>query len=301
MYKNLRRQEYGLEHLKYTAFLRVTGYKSLLSASDVAYAVTALLECDTEQNNLMSDGSGSQNEIDAEEEEETKLLSSFNTAYDALSPNSNAGSTGLSRGGFTDGSDMSSLVNGGDVGVGTKGIAGGIRLAVSLQASIVNAAMSLVERKAITRLSHFRYAYLHATSEGANRGSRFTSGAASKSTSSDKSYNQHIFAKPLALTKLAIFLMDMHRTNKKWTGTKARPLLLLAEKPQTQTYLVVGFEFPEERGSVKRNKFKEKFKLVTDTFQGSFKYDSFESNVVEVSSQDVQKFIEHLHYMIDAV
>ena len=41
----------------------------------------------------------------------------------------------------------------------------------------------------------------------------------------------HVFAKPLVLTKLAHFLMDMHREDGKWTGTKSRPLVLLAEKP----------------------------------------------------------------------
>ena len=285
-----------MDNLKYTAFLRVTGYKSLLSTSDVAYAVTALLECDTETNNNTS-----QNEIDVEAEEERKQMNSFNIAYDALNPNSNVSPSGLSCCGFGDVSDLSSLVNGGEVSSSAKGITGGIRLAITLQSAIFHTAMGLVERNAITRLSHFRYAYLHATSEGANRGSSFNSSGASKSALGDNSYNQHIFSKPLALTKLAIFLMDMHRTNKKWTGTKARPLLLLAEKPQTQTYLVAGFEFHEERGNVKHNTFKEKFKLATDSLQGSFKYDSFESNVVEVSSHDVQKFIEHLHYMIDAV
>mmetsp|Transcript_10021 Transcript_10021/g.17564 ORF Transcript_10021/g.17564 Transcript_10021/m.17564 type:complete len:173 (-) Transcript_10021:288-806(-) len=38
-------EEYGLENCSYTGFVRVTGYKSLLSASDMSYAVTALLEC----------------------------------------------------------------------------------------------------------------------------------------------------------------------------------------------------------------------------------------------------------------
>jgi len=43
-------QEYGLDNLSYIGFLRITGYKSFLSASDVALAVTALLECKTKYN-----------------------------------------------------------------------------------------------------------------------------------------------------------------------------------------------------------------------------------------------------------
>ena len=60
----------------------------------------------------------------------------------------------------------------------------------------------------------------------------------------------HIFAKPLALTRLAHFLMDMHRSDNKWSGTRARPaLVLLSKKPETQTYLVAGYEYSEERGT----------------------------------------------------
>ena len=299
-----------MDNLSYTGFIRVTGYKSLLSASDVAYAVTALLECEGKHSHDQiiekggENGEG-QNSLIAEEEEEIALITSFNAAYDAL--NSNASSSngasnsrlGSSMGGG-EGSDLSSIVNGGDSGGGTSGIGAGIRLAVTLQSAIVSAAMGLVERKAITRLSHFRYAYLHATSQGANGGTSFQSTATPANNRVNQKYSHHIFAKPLALTKLALFLMDMHRTNKKWTGTKSRPLILLSEKPQTQTYLVVGYEFPEERGSAKKNKFKQKFKLATETLKGSFKYDSFESNVVEVSSGEVQKFIEHLHYTMES-
>ncbi len=288
----------------------MTGYKSLLSASDVAYAVTALLECESsngrdQHTNLGRNGGES---VNTSEEEEKSLINSFNNAYDALNSNgSSAVGVGGSLGGkmgasIAEGSDLSSIVNGGDSGGNTNGIGSGIRLAVTLQSAIVHTAILLVERKAIIRLSHFRYAYLHATSQGANGGNNFKS--STRVVSSNEQTNQqqfHIFSKPLALTKLAHFLMDMHRTNKKWTGTKARPLLLLAEKPQTRTYLVVGYEFPDERGSVKRNKFKKNFKLATDTLRGSFRYDSFESNVVEVDASEVQKFIEHLHYMIDSV
>lgn len=295
--------------MRYTGFVRVTGYKSLLSASDVAYAITALLECESSSNedNLMKGGqstSEDQNTFDAENVEERGLISSFNTAYDALNPNgsSSVNSYGICSGGYgssimgsTEGLDLSSIVNGGDSGGNTSGIGAGIRLAFQLQSAIVATAISLVERKAITRLSHFRYVYVHATSQGVNGGNNFKS----SSDRTTQKQNHHIFSKPLALTKLAHFLMDMHRTNKKWTGTKAKPLIVLAEKPQTQTYLVAGYEFPDQRGSIKRNKFKKNFKLATDTLKGTFKYDSFESNVVEVNAHEAQKFIEHLHFMID--
>ena len=53
-------QDYGLGNVSYTGFVRVTGYKSLLSASDMVYAVTALLECSA----AAIDGASSQKDND---------------------------------------------------------------------------------------------------------------------------------------------------------------------------------------------------------------------------------------------
>jgi len=252
----------------------------------MSLAVTALLECDTSK----SKHENSNTDSTEEEEEEASLMSSFNVAYDAL--NSNGGGLG----GSTEGADLSNIVNGGDVTT-TTGLGAGVRLAISVQRAIITTAVGLVERKAINRLSHFRYAYLHATSHGANGGTKFKGG---KSDENGKQNANHIFAKPLALTKLAHYLMDMHRSNNKWTGTRSLPLVLLAEKPQTQTYLVVAFEYPEIKGSTKKNKFGEKFELTAKSIDGDFIFDSFESHVVEVKSDDVSRFIEQLHYMIDS-
>ncbi len=265
----------------------------------MSLAVTALLECDTVQSkNINGEKKGV--DLDEEKEEERSLISSFNVAYDAL--NSNGSSSAFASlgsigpGSSSEGTDLSTIVNGGDF-TGNTGLGAGIRLAISVQKAIIATAVSLVERKAITRLSHFRYAYLHATSHGTNGSTRFKGG---KHDDTNKQNTHHIFSKPLALTKLAHYLMDMHRSNNKWTGTRSKPLVLLAEKPQTQSYLVVGFEYPDIKGSTKKNSFGEKFELAGNSMEGDFKFDSFDSNVVEVKG-DVGRFIEQLHYMIDSV
>ncbi len=286
--------------MKYTAFVRVSGYKSIISASDMSLAVTALIECETGESQNVGGGDRAGHDLEDVDAEEQSLISSFNVAYDALNSNSSnstfasIGGTGI--GSSTEGTDLSSIVNGGDV-MGKTGLGAGIRLAISVQKAILTTAISLVERKAITRLSHFRYAYLHATSHGSNGSTRFKGGM---SEDANKQNAHHIFSKPLALTKLAQYLMDMHRSNNKWTGTKSKPLILLAEKPQAQSYLVVGFEYPDIKGSVKKNSFGEKFALAANSMEGDFKFDSFDSNVVEVKG-DVGRFIEQLHYMIDSV
>ncbi|EEC51468.1 predicted protein, partial [Phaeodactylum tricornutum CCAP 1055/1] len=217
-------EEYGLENFEFTSFFRVTGYQSLLSASDTSYAVTALLECDVPR-------------ADATEDERTRQA--FNVAYDAL--NSNAAPTVGLQGllGAEQGANVSSLVNGGN---------------------------------------------LEQTGGGDETPDR-----------------HHVFAKPLALTRLAHYLMDLHRENGKWTGAKSRPLILLAEQPRTKSYLVVGFEYPELAGSFVKNLFGKNFELAAQSMKGTFRFDSFDSNVVEVAAVDVQRFVEQLHYLMDSL
>jgi hypothetical protein len=322
----LSQQEYGLENVSYTGFVRVTGYKSLLSASDMSYAVTALLECSAAAMDS-SAGGGPNNDdeddvdplpLNEEDREDREMIEAFNVAFDALNsngggPSTSVASTGalasmLTEGGGVEGADLSNLVNGGNM-TGTTGLGAGIRLAMTLQRNIMTTARGLVDRNAITRLSHFRYAYLHCSGGGSGGGSSGRvvtpdagrNGDAAPSSLSRGSDQFHVFAKPLVLTRLAHFLMDMHREDGKWTGIKSRPLVLLAEKPRSNTYMVVGYECPEEAGNVVRNRFGQNFELAAKSMKGTFWFDSFDSNVVEVAGRDVQKFLEQLHYMMEQV
>jgi cell division control protein 45 len=283
-------EEYGLENFEFTSFFRVTGYQSLLSASDTSYAVTALLEYDRPV-------SGPKNQS-AEEEELAESLQSFNLAFDALSKSEAAAVTlnGLSG---EIGANLAGLVNGGNLS-GATGLSAGIRLAMTMQRTIMATAASLIERNAITRLSHFRYAYLTCTSQSENQGPGGNSLVHVNNTANEEE-KRHIFAKPLALTRLAHYLMDLHRENGKWTGNKARPLILIAEKPRTQTFLVVGYEYTESPSLFVKNRFGNNFELVAQSMQGTFKFDSFDKHVVEVNAADVQRFIEQLHYLMDSL
>ena len=282
-------QDYGLEEFEFTSFFRVTGYQSLLSASDTCYAVTALLECNTTAS---VDG---ENIAEADEKE---ALASFNSAYDALNPNRapNLGLAGI----LNEGHDSSSLVNGGNLS-GRTGIGAGIRLAVSLQKEIIANAVNLVGRDAITTLRHYRYAYITCTSAGENQSHRANDNAGSSvGGKKEEETKRHIFAKPLALNRLAHYLNAMHRENGKWKGNKAKPLVLMAENPRTGMYLVAGYQFPERVGDLKKNQFAKKFHWTAQSMMATIKFDSFDSNVVEVESNFVQKFIEQLHYILDS-
>jgi len=287
---SLHAHEYGLDNYEFTSFFRVTGYQSLLSAADTSYAVTALLEFDQSTGRAAS-----ARNID---ESECNQLQSFNHAFDAL--NSSDAPPVIFGGLSGEGSNLTSLVNGGNLS-GNTGLGAGIRFAMVVQKSIVETATNLIERSAITLLKHFRYAYINCNSEGESKqGAAGGVIPAGEVTAEDQTLD-HLFSKPLALNRLAHYLIDLHRVNRKWTGSKTRPLVLLAEKPCTKTYMVAAYEYADEAGHFVKNRFASNFELAAQSMQGTFEFDSFDSNVVEVSANDVQRFIEQLHYLMESM
>ena len=148
----------------------------------------------------------------------------------------------------------------------------------------------------IRKTKNFRHAQLNATNEGTNGSRRFT-GVEKDSSKKDG----HIFSKPYALCKLANFLFGMHRENGKWAGTKALPLILMAERPETDTYVVVGYNCPERHGDLSaKNKFGRFFLEAATVVQAQLQAERFDANVVEIRRENLQNFFEQLNQVIGA-
>ena len=188
-------QEYNLDRFEFTSFTRVTGYSSLLSASDTSYAVTALLEYEAPSEH--SSSSESNNSLEA-----------FHNAYDALGSHCSEPMKGTwSSTANAEGYNVSNLVNGGSLST-TFGIGAGLRHAMVLQKSILHTAIGLVERGGITLLRHFRYAHVTSSSASSQDGHlrlrsndliQQTNTAQENNKSSNNKHN--LFSKPLALTR----------------------------------------------------------------------------------------------------
>lgn len=226
-------EEYGLENLEYTSFLRITGYQSVLSAADAAHAAAALLDYGSDKDDM------------------------FNRALDALQSNAPPRVMDLQN--------EDNLVNGGNLTGNPLGY--GLHLAMKLQKKIFAAAASLMERNAITSLAHFRYAYVG---------------------------DEPVLAKPAVLTRLAQYLFQLHRVNGKWVG---RPLVLLAK--DDDLYTVAGYEYTEKAGDWVRNRWGQHFALAAQSMTGTFSF-GHDSHVIRVGTDDVQRFLEQLHYLLDS-
>ncbi|KAJ1463001.1 CDC45 family [Pelagophyceae sp. CCMP2097] len=161
----------------------------------------------------------------------------------------------------------------------TAAVRAAIEAACALQKGVVTHAVSLIERRAITCLKHFRYAYVSAATLGSDAAA---------------------FVQPLALRKLALFLVGVHRESGRWPAADGRPLVILAERG-ADSYLVVGVSPPCGADSTRRrHRLGAHFRLAADHIKASFRQDWFDTAVIELDRDNVQRFIESLHYVLNA-
>lgn len=127
--------EYGLDEVFYLSFHRRMHYDAAVSAADVVYSVSALLEAWQGPPGSAADPAALLGAARTPEEEaaanERIFTARFHEAYDALS-----------------GQDEQKLTE-------------GIHLAMALQKAIFRVAVSLHDKKAVRALDHFRWAVVH--------------------------------------------------------------------------------------------------------------------------------------------
>jgi hypothetical protein len=132
-----------------------------------------------------------------------------------------------------------------------------------VQQAIVREGSVMLERKSIVSQGAFRYAFL--------------------THSSDAKY----FARPLALSRLARFLVDARKTKK--TGRKS--LVLLALDEGSDSYLIVGVE---GGGSNVPSAFGNHFRRAAERARAQVKWHGWEASVVQVSRGEVERWEERM-------
>ncbi|KAN0034856.1 hypothetical protein ACTFIV_001389 [Dictyostelium citrinum] len=142
----------------------------------------------------------------------------------------------------------------------------GLKQSIQLQKEITRQVSSMIEKRSVILSGPFRYAFI--------------------TESSDLKY----FIHPLALTKLGLFMMDAFIS----MGKAKRPFLIGALNENKNSYLIVGISGSHST-DIQSNTFGEYFRKSAEYTDATFKYQSFDTSIVEVSKTDLHKFVEHLH------
>ena len=250
-------------------------HKTQFSASDMVYALSALLESprpalsklEEINNNLAANGVngggpvleeskalegeiGERQKIDTEE----LLTQNFYTGYDCLSM-----------------TDMSLLQS-------------GIEQAMETQTAIINQGTSLIDKRAIKVTTNFRYSII--TNDAINE--------------------VKFFHYPLALQKLANFVMQAYKKNRT-NKFVDKPFVLCVVNSITNRYIVLGvMEYSPDLPILTKkyatniyiyiyySNFGSKFRQAATQVHARVKHDSFETEIIEIEKDQILPFIEEL-------
>ncbi|KAF9143076.1 hypothetical protein BG015_000546 [Linnemannia schmuckeri] len=250
--------EYGLHEVLYTSFTRSYGYRGLMSASDVVYSVTSLLETSpaslvamkyspewmTEEmrtKGALADVSSSGQE--GEGERTSWWHANFFRACDSL-----------------DGSG----------GEGDQ-LRQGLKLCMQVQKAVIRQGVAIIEKQVIITLSTCRVATLK---DGPDL---------------------PVFWDPLSLNKLAQFLVYAIREyGSSKSGHRPIPLVVAVLKEETQTFIVTGVSGSPVIGEVIPNKFGNVFERISYNEKIPVKHLGFDKSVIEIDRDDLETFMKSI-------
>jgi cell division control protein 45 len=251
--------EFGLDDVFYGSFKRQFAFQYLLGAADAVHGLHALLEA---PEAYISSVFQAENH-----HQKGALQQSVNSAFTIDSAGITPAST--SDSGADDGEKGEDLRDFkhqnfflASTALTCRSVASsalmesGIKVAMELKQAIVRVGISIMERKLIVRVKHFRYVCLTIPER-----------------------EQELFANPNVLTQLALFLLTVHRASGKWGSlpppkkkktsadgdddgddqdeepTQQKPivpLVLITRNPAQNCFLVVGITCPTNPGEVHR-------------------------------------------------
>ncbi|KAJ3302939.1 hypothetical protein HDV03_004451 [Kappamyces sp. JEL0829] len=285
--------KYNLPDIVFPSFDKTYGYITTLSASDVVYAVTALLDCGATL--LGTKGvSGFESMLNAGSLSSSHLLQS-NKAKHAFQDISEAGDGGLVGAGVGTKTVSASIASqvfdqvaksdhdsrpdwvrhfyiAYDALASPQLLQHGILLAIHYQRLLVQTAMSVLEKRLVKSLKHFQLAILKGS------GSSEVNGDAGES---------RIFGDSIPmLYRLTSFLMEAYQVHK----DRKLPFVCVAANEANSTYLVLG----RAVHSARKNPFGLAFLEAASRTEVEIQHDFFDSSCIRVHKDDLEEFLENL-------
>lgn len=292
MYRLQEPTPFFLSFLRYSS----ASFKTPLAATDLVHAATALTELygfeelasrgEEEEKDKEKERPPREGDKGSQRRESAKRIGSlaaFNEGYDLL---------GMQR---DHGGERENLLK------------KGVRTALSLQRTIVKKAAALLEgRDGLQRLNRLYFAFI--------RQSQGRMGAADRGE--ELSEVEHPFGRPSVLLRLGQCILTAKRSMPRklggWVGPALLPLLLLAEKQDGRSFVVVGISpmngavlcssdaerSEEEEKLHPLTNFKQVFRLAAKDLSITVRHSLFDANVVEVAAEDAQDFLGTIDFLL---
>ncbi|KAG0240803.1 hypothetical protein BGW41_006661 [Actinomortierella wolfii] len=294
--------EYGLHDILFTSFLRSRGFQGTMSASDFAYAVSALLEVSPEASISLG--------IKADEHLGIDLAGSSTTAAFATNPLMTANGTGppstsvgnaptaagangssrstANRGSTANGSgadDQNDSSNSTQpawwhanfykacdaLSESGHHLEEGVALAMKQQRAIIRQGVAIIDKQLIKTLSNYRLATVK---DGPDL---------------------PVFWNASTIQRLAQFLVYAIREyGSSKTSSRSTPLVLAVLNEPSQTYYIAGVNGSANIGEVTPNKFGTAFQRISMLEGIPVRYVGYDHTVIEIDRDDFESFLSHI-------
>lgn len=143
----------------------------------------------------------------------------------------------------------------------------GAQMAIDLHKAIFALGTSLIEKKVINPTNSFRYAVIN----------------------NDSWEQSRFFHYPYALKRLCLFLMEAYKEQR--SSIKSKPMVLGMLNSKRGVYLVTGVMDYE---NCSKNTFRARFDEAVESTQAQHRTDFFEGELIEVSKDNFQAFLDAL-------
>jgi cell division control protein 45 len=223
--------KFDLQNLLFSSFIRQIDNKTQINASDMVYAVTALLES---PRPVMVDNLNDNNAEEREAEEAKNDEKAFELTHEMQVEN------------FWAALDSLDLKN-------TSHLHYGIELAKELQMALVRTSSSLISNKKVKPGQKFRYAIIQ----------------------NDALADAKMFQYPLAIQKLALFIMEAYKETR--AVKENTPMVLFVKNSKRDSYLVAGVLGQDSMMTGSKNEFGNCFVSAAEQVDAKFKQDGFET------------------------
>lgn len=253
--------QYGLDELMLKSFVRPYGFKCTLSASDAAYAITALLE--TGQKGVVQRSNRNTDDGRPQEEDTDELstaireewIQNFNEAFDAL-----------------DNIDL---------------LQKAIPVSMALQEAIVRTGTGLIDKREIRSLRSFRMAVVKDGPDVAI----FTHPLALQKLASWLSEAINELEREKGKTKHLPFVIAA-------LDERTERYLVLGTGISNHGPSSSSADHEDDRDKSVRNKFGNAFQELSHSHQARFRLDSFDASVVECNKSDLAQLLETLSFQV---
>jgi hypothetical protein len=176
----------------------------------------------------------------------------------------------------------------------------GVKIALKIQKAIIQKASIMLERHDIKTLKRIRYAYITRQSVAGISDHR----SRTRTSNSDLDMGaDNLFERPMVLSRLGRFIMDVKIANGSWKGKSLLPMLILSEKAESYIVVVIypkASELDDPVAYKVYTKFRMLFTMAAKEgkFETNLNIESFDMNIAEVGKDYKDLLLGNLDHLL---